>query len=125
MCKVDNYIRFKSIAEKIDRSQTFHTELGDRVVECFLSPNKDTVSFIYYDKDSSILFYLSINHEGKITKKFSLIDDSAIFSAVYEVECILYNIQKEHKDGILEKLFETTFSQMLSAYCKYSFTQYR
>ena len=125
MCKVDNFIRFKSIADKINRSQLFHTELGDRVVECFLSPNKDTVSFIYYDKDSSPLFYLSVSHEGKITKKLSLIDDSAIFSAVYEIECILYDIQKEHKDGILESLFETTFSRMFGAYCRYNFTQYR
>ena len=125
MCKVDNFIRFKSIANRINRSQLFETDLGPRVVECFLSPSKDNVNFIYYDKDNSPLFYLSINNEGKITKKLSLIDDTAIFSAVYEIECILYNIQKEHKDGILESLFETTFSRMFGAYCKYNFTQYR
>ena len=125
MCKVDNFYRFKNLAEKIDRYQTFHTELGDRVVECFMSPNKNSVNFIYYDKDNSPLFYLTVNEEGRITKKLTLIDDSAIFSAVYEIECILYNIEKEHKDSILENLFETTFSRMFGAYCKYNFTQYR
>jgi hypothetical protein len=103
-----NYYRFKSILDNINISKVFNTKLGPRNVACYEYGQEKDIQFVYYDYDNTILFILDINKEGNIIKYFSRknIDDIAIFSAVYEIETLLYNEDINKKEDILNLLFD-------------------
>jgi len=111
MCKPKTYKRFSKIYEYIDKNSkhgdmVFNTKLGPRLVTSGKWPNK-TIDLAYLDCDSTVLFDLLIYPSGKIEINQSKIDKVAIFSAIYEIECIIHN-KKQSKDNskVLERLFE-------------------
>jgi len=129
--KKSTYNRFNKIFEKILKNypkesfldkdfvaRSFNTNLGTRAIT--MTRIKDDLFFNYLDFDYSKLFSLKINTKGKITILNSKINQLAIFSAIYEIENILYNEDKE-ECNFLEKLFESTNKD----FKLFSFTQYR
>ena len=82
--------------------KTFKTKMGDRnVIASTL--DKDVV-IGYHDYDDSILFMIVCNTRGKITILKSCIDEMAIFSAIYELECLIYEEKQKSRSDMLEKL---------------------
>lgn len=112
MCSKKTYKRFKKIYDYIKNHDDyttnfslFKTKLGSRYVGSIMDAEHNII-FIYKDYDESNLFKLSINKNGKIIVMYTKIDNPAIFAAIYEIECIINNKNKQHTDSILEKLFE-------------------
>lgn len=104
MCNRKTYKRFEKIEKNINYSRSFDTKLGPRCVACF--KNKDDISFIYYEKDNSILFNILVKKSGRVNIVGSQIDEHAIFAAIYEIETMINNKKQKKRDIILEKLFE-------------------
>ena len=121
MCNRKTYKRFEKILDNINYSRVFDTKLGPRCVACF--KNNDDISFIYYEKDNSILFNILVKKSGKIKIVSNQIDEHAIFAAIYEIETIINNRKQKKRDIILEKLFENI--DEYSFISKFNFTQYR
>ena len=93
--------KFDGVAYKY---KTFKTKLGDRNIISSLMYD-DTVLLGYHDYDDSILFLLAVTKNGKIRVVFSTIDDIAIFSAIYELECIIHDYKVKKRDNFLEEMF--------------------
>ena len=122
MCKKSVRRRFEKILDNINYSRSFDTKLGPRCVACF--KNNNDISFMYYEKDNSILFNIVVKKSGKINIINSQIDEHAIFAAIYEIENIIHNKQQKKRDAILEKLFEN-IDEYSFANNIFGFTQYR
>lgn len=112
-----NYKRFKKIYDYITdekcyytkefegnfyKYKTFHTKLGDRSVIGHLRDK--TIYIAYHDYDNSLLFVLAIERNGEVRIVQNIIDELAIFSAIYELECLIYNDKEEQKGKLLNKL---------------------
>lgn len=127
MCKKETYKRFNKIYEYMKNNgeygiddhiyayaYIFKTKMGDRCVEIIrTTKDVDLISkhdfiFLYFDYDDEKLFQLLIKPNGKITviQKKDNVDEVAIFSAIYELECLIYNKKYQERENILEKLFE-------------------
>ena len=104
MIKHKTYNRFDKIYKSINNSRVFNTKLGPRCI--IMSKNKYEIFITYNDGDSSELFHIGVKNNGRIKIYASKIDEHAIFSAIYEIECILNNKTNKNRDRILEKLFE-------------------
>lgn len=105
MCDKKIYQRFKKIYNYILKNKnpyTFKTKLGDRDVEMCLMANGDLI-LNYSDFDGKCLFLLRINKKGKVSIMCSRIDELAIFSAIYEIECLIYN-QSKNNSNFLERM---------------------
>ena len=130
MFKNKIYKRFEKIYKYFydnnEITHTFHTKLGDRNVSCmktiagmiltnginkevlYSTHRSDGVILIYNDKSeknpAEVLFILAVDVNGKITIINSKIDEPAIFSAIYELECIIWDKKQKRKGEMLEKL---------------------
>ena len=130
MFKSKIYKRFEKIYKYFydnnEITHTFHTKLGDRKIACIKSVQgmiltnsntqeiqyetnrKDDIILIYGDKPeeypTKTLFMLAVNKKGKITICNSKIDEPAIFSAIYELECLIYKDKKHKKGQLLKEL---------------------
>jgi hypothetical protein len=129
MCKKETYKRFKRIHDYIQKNGDictpsddsaykyvrFNTKLGSRAI---ISSIMDKTLYLgYHDFDDSLLFTLSIEKSGRVKVVQSEIDKIAIFSAIYEIECIIHDKKSKKMDDILDKLFSNTN--------EYPFTFYR
>ena len=121
MCNRKTYKRFEKIEKNINYSRSFNTKLGPRCVACF--KNNDDISFIYYEKDNSILFNILVKKSGRINIIGSQIDEHAIFEAIYEIEQIINNKKYNERDNLLEKLFENVGNDFNNNL--FNFTMYR
>lgn len=108
MCKKETYKRFNKLYEihknYPEFAKTYPTKMGDRevVVKKFLD---NTIYIIYKDFDGSTLFHIEIYKNGKVHIYKTKVDPIAIYTALYEIETIIYR-EKEERDLVLEKLFE-------------------
>lgn len=122
------YKRFKKIYKYFKQKDKiripFNTKLGKREVVCCeipkgwkinLSPmdngafeikslKQDCLLFGYLDYDSSVLFSLLIFKNGQVKIIKQAIDEVAIYSAIYEIECLIYGEKKKCKGETLKKL---------------------
>jgi len=122
MCNRKIYKRFEKILDNINYSRSFDTKLGPRCVACF--KNNDDISFIYYEKDNSILFNILVKKSGRVNIVGSQIAEPEIFLAIYEIENIINNKKQKKRDIILEKLFEN-IDEYSFVNNIFGFTQYR
>lgn len=130
MFKNKIYKRFERIYKYFHNNNEithiFHTKLGDRKVGCiktiagmilkdtntkeieYKTDRGDGILIIYSDKleenPASILFILAVDKKGKIAIINSKIDEPAIFSAIYELECLMYKEKQHEKGEVLKKL---------------------
>ena len=122
------YKRFKKIYKYFKQKDKmripFNTKLGERDVICceipkdwkvvlpstdndafeIKLPKQDYILFNYLDYDSSILFSLLIFKNGQVKIIKHSIDEVAIYSAIYEIECLIYGEKKKCKGETLKKL---------------------
>lgn len=112
-----NYKRFKRLYDYITdnkclytkefdgifyKYKKFHTKLGDR---CIIAHLVDKSIYIaYHDYDNSLLFVIAIEKNGKIEILQNVIDEVAIFSAIYEIECLIYEKKEKKRGEMLTKL---------------------
>lgn len=112
------YKRFKKIHDYITDSncsytkyfdgkcfkyKRFPTQMGERAVISSVI-NKYTFVLGYHDADDSLLFAIAVDRKGKVNIIQSKIDELAIFSAIYEIECLIYDKKHEEKGELLNKL---------------------
>ena len=117
MCNKKTYKRLKKLYDFITDKQcsytrafddvvykykTFKTKMGDRNVIAYML-GKD-IAIGYHDYDDSILFMIVCNTKGKITILKSVCDEMAIFSAIYELECLIDKQREKRRADKLEKL---------------------
>lgn len=105
---------------------TYNTKLGKR--EVYVSSCCSNAIYIIYfdgfyeaDPRPETLFSLEILTNGKINIISSKIKQPEIFLAIYEIEQIINNEDYKERDGILEKLFESTNNN----FNIFNFTTYR
>lgn len=86
-----------------DTGRVFSTNLGDRLVEMSYVFGANTyscvhgISMTYYDKDGSVLFSVEVDKNGLLKVLEAKIDEVAIFSAIYELETIVYQDRRNEK----------------------------
>ena len=97
-CSYTKYFDGKCFKYKV-----FPTQLGDRAVISSVI-NKYTFVLGYHDCDDSLLFAVAVDRKGKVNVIQSRIDELAIFSAIYEIECLIYDKKHEEKGELLNKL---------------------
>lgn len=93
-------IEFDGICYKY---KTFKTKMGERDVIVDMV-DRDSVCIAYHDFDKSLLFVLLVNKRGRIEILYSRIDEMAIFSAIYELECLIWEHKEEKRGKMLESL---------------------
>lgn len=99
-CSYTKYFDGKCFKYKI-----FPTKMGDRAVISSVI-NKYTFTLGYHDADNSLLFAVAVDRKGNINIIQSKIDELAIFSAIYELECLIYEYKEEKRGKMLEKLLK-------------------
>jgi len=134
MCNKNTYKRLKRLHDYITdkncsytrefngmayKYKTFKTKMGDRNVIASML-DKDVV-IGYHDYDDSILFMIVCNQKGKITILQSICDEMAIFSAIYELECLIWEEKKKHKTDTLEKLLSYYSPNVPSGFCYFPY----
>lgn len=82
--------------------KTFKTKMGNRSVIADMLGK--SVVLAYHDYDDSMLFCIVCDKNGRITIPKTEIDEVAIFSAIYELECIIWDKKQKRKGEMLEKL---------------------
>lgn len=120
MFKNKIYKRFKKIHDYITDSdclytqyfdgkcykyKVFPTKMGNRAVISSVI-NKYTFVIGYHDYDNSLLFAVAVDRKGKVNIIQSKIDELAIFSAIYEIECIITDKKHEEKEEMLNRLLK-------------------
>lgn len=90
---------------KCYKYKMFPTKMGDRAVISSVI-NKYTFVLGYHDADNSLLFAIAVDRKGKINIIESKIDELAIFSAIYELECLIYKNKEKKRDEMLERMFK-------------------
>lgn len=135
MCNRKTYKRFLNLSKYHSKYSCNHviydTKLGKRDVY-ISNPDYRTnsIDLTYFDGVDSyipnldILFMLRIEKSGKINIIQSKIDEPAIFSAIYEIECLIHKDKIKKIDNILEKLFENIDEYSFQNNI-FGFTQYR
>lgn len=82
----------------------FNTKLGERAV--ISHKIGEDIVIGYHDEDNSLLFYIGVNKKGKVQIVDTKIDELAIFSAIYELECIIYKHKAKKFGKMLENMFK-------------------
>lgn len=107
---------FDGIAYKY---KTFGTKLGARNV--IASMIDKSVVIGYHDYDDSLLFYIVCDTRGKITILQSKVDEVGIFSAIYELECLIWENKKRKRSETLEKLLSYYSPNVPSGFCYFPY----
>ena len=82
--------------------KTFKTKLGDRAI--IADKIGDSIVLAYHDYDNSLLFCIVCDKNGRITIPMTKIDEIAIFSAIYEIESIIWDKKQRKRGEMLESL---------------------
>lgn len=106
MCDKKLYERFKKIHDFIkdmpEPKSVFHTDMGDRNIITNKFDNK--IILDYLDYDNSLLFSVLVTIDGKLKILYTKIDQLAIFSAIYELECLIYGYKDKNNEEFLERI---------------------
>lgn len=92
----------KSFDQVCYKYKTFKTKLGDRSVIASMIGNSVLIG--YHDYDDSLLFMIACDNRGKLNIIHSKIDEVAIFSAIYELECLIWEYKAKKRGEMLENL---------------------
>lgn len=118
--KIYDYLyHFDDDTNEYSVAKIFKTKLGKREVRMCELHNK-TLAFIYLDYDYSCLFALTVNTKGRIKILRSSVDDVAIFSAIYEIECLIHDTKISNREKVLEKMF-LYYAPMTGCCCNFDF----
>lgn len=82
--------------------KTFKTKLGERAI--IADKIGDSIVLAYHDYDNSLLFCIVCDKNGRITIPMTKIDEIAIFSAIYEIESIIWDKKQRKRGEMLESL---------------------
>ncbi len=95
MCNYkETFKRIEKIAKMLNGKNIFDTKLGKREVKLSFNRKDKYFDLIYYDFDGSVLFRI-LFYKDDIKRIESKIDNVSIFNAIYEIECILRDIEIE------------------------------
>lgn len=112
MCKKETYKQFNKLYKEHCKYNNFarkyNTALGIREVVVKKFSMDNSIYVIYKDKDGSTLFHIEVFSNGKINIYKTKVDAMAIFSAMYEIQTIIYNENKVDMNKVLEGLFENS-----------------
>lgn len=110
MCNKETYQQFKKLYEEHAKhnhfTRKYNTALGEREVVVKKFFNDNTIYVVYKDYDGSTLFHIEVHTNGRVKIYKTKVDAIAIYSAIYEINTILYKEKQMTMDKTLELLFE-------------------